>query len=260
MPTRQQQRAKRRIRFVNIGHDAHAKSINSANGLRGAAAGRWVARDSVFYQSRGCAIKTRREKLKCWLCRCCISLCRRENCGKVSPCTRTLQVMDKIGYPAWMMDDNKLLDRYAGLASNLRKDSYFANVFMSLQVDFKKSMREMPDAVDRSKWYMSPSDVNAYYAPSFNEIVFPAGILQPPFFLKGAGKFVNYGAIGAVIAHELTHGFDDQGRMYDGMGTLPRRALGFGLAIAHTGFFEKSHWPRAGCCWQGGWAQLTMVG
>jgi putative endopeptidase len=74
--------------------------------------------------------------------------------------------------------------------------------------------------VDRTEWHMTPETVNAYYSPSINEIVFPAGILQPPFFDAGMDDAVNYGAIGVVIGHEMTHGYDDQGRKYDGEGNL----------------------------------------
>ena len=74
--------------------------------------------------------------------------------------------------------------------------------------------------VDRTEWGMTAPTVNAYYNPSFNEIVFPAGILQPPFYYQGADDAVNYGAIGAVIGHEMTHGFDDQGSQYDKYGNL----------------------------------------
>ncbi|MDE2466272.1 MAG: M13 family metallopeptidase, partial [Alphaproteobacteria bacterium] len=74
--------------------------------------------------------------------------------------------------------------------------------------------------VDRNEWFMNPQTVNAYYDPSFNEIVFPAAILQPPFFDPNADDAVNYGGIGAVIGHEISHGFDDQGSKYDGNGRL----------------------------------------
>ena len=74
--------------------------------------------------------------------------------------------------------------------------------------------------MDRTEWGMTPPTVNAYYNPNMNEIVFPAGILQPPFFDMKADDAVNYGGIGAVIAHEMTHGFDDQGRQYDAAGNL----------------------------------------
>jgi putative endopeptidase len=78
----------------------------------------------------------------------------------------------------------------------------------------------MGKPVDRTEWGMTPPTVNAYYNPSMNEIVFPAGILQPPFFDPNADDAVNYGAMGAVIGHEMTHGFDDEGRQFDGQGNL----------------------------------------
>ena len=74
--------------------------------------------------------------------------------------------------------------------------------------------------IDRSEWHMTPQTINAYYNPVMNEIVFPAAILQPPFFNMAADDAVNYGAIGAVIGHELSHGFDDKGSKYDGNGNL----------------------------------------
>jgi len=97
---------------------------------------------------------------------------------------------------------------------------HFSNIISKAKYENKRAFDKFEQTVDKNRWYMSAGEVNAYYAPSFNQIVFPAGILQPPFFYQGGGNFVNYGAIGAVIAHELTHGFDDQGRMYDGSGRL----------------------------------------
>src|SRR5438309_11622017 len=84
----------------------------------------------------------------------------------------------------------------------------------------KRELNKIGKPVDRTEWGMTPPTVNAYYNPKMNEIVFPAGILQPPFFYANADDAVNYGGIGAVIGHEMTHGFDDQGRQYDGTGNL----------------------------------------
>jgi len=81
-------------------------------------------------------------------------------------------------------------------------------------------MREINAPTDRVKWFMTPQTIYAYYHPSLNEIVFPAAILQPPFFNPEADDAVNYGAIGAVVGHEMTHGFDDQGRKYNADGNL----------------------------------------
>ena len=87
---------------------------------------------------------------------------------------------------------------------------------MNLQRDLAK----IGKPVDKSEWHMTPQTVNAYYNPVNNEIVFPAAILQPPFFNQNADDAVNYGAMGAIIGHEITHGFDDQGRHYDANGNL----------------------------------------
>ena len=83
-----------------------------------------------------------------------------------------------------------------------------------------KDLLKIGKPVDRTEWGMTPPEVNAYYSPNMNEIAFPAGILQPPFFSSMSSPAANYGAIGAVIGHELTHGFDDEGRQYDANGNL----------------------------------------
>jgi len=117
----------------------------------------------------------------------------------------------KIGYPDKWIDYSKL---------EIKDDSYYKNIVRASHFSFVKSIKEIGKKVDKSKWYMTPQTVNAYYEPSLNEIVFPAGILQPPFFDKDADDAINYGAMGAVIGHEVTHGFDDQGRQYDLSGNL----------------------------------------
>ncbi|WP_299758629.1 M13 family metallopeptidase [uncultured Pontibacter sp.] len=117
----------------------------------------------------------------------------------------------KIGYPDKWED-------YQGLQIN--RESYAANVMRASQFAFKDNIGKIGQPIDREEWFMSPPTVNAYYNPSMNEIVFPAGILQPPFFDPNADDAVNYGGMGAVIGHELTHGFDDQGAKYDFEGNL----------------------------------------
>ena len=117
----------------------------------------------------------------------------------------------KIGYPAKFRDYSAIrLDRgdYVG---NQRRASAFEEHRETIRVGH---------AVDRTEWGMTPPTINAYYSPSMNEIVFPAGILQPPFFDANMDEAVNYGAIGVVIGHEITHGYDDQGRKYDANGNL----------------------------------------
>ena len=117
----------------------------------------------------------------------------------------------KIGYPDKWTD-------YSAL--KLKNDSYFANVLRISEFHFDEMLDKMGKPVDKAQWLMNPQTVNAYYAPSMNEICFPAGILQPPYFDMNADDAVKYGAIGVVIGHEMTHGFDDQGRHYDRDGNL----------------------------------------
>lgn len=118
----------------------------------------------------------------------------------------------KIGYPDRWRD-------YAGLSIDPQR-SYWENIKASSAFELDYALSEVNRPVDRDKWYMSPQTVNAYYNPATNEICFPAGILQPPFFDLQADDATNYGAIGVVIGHEMTHGFDDQGRQYDKDGNL----------------------------------------
>lgn len=119
--------------------------------------------------------------------------------------------MKKIGYP-----DN--WRNYDALA--IGKESYYKNIEAAAAFDYNYMVSKLGQPVDKTEWQMTPPTVNAYYNPAFNEIVFPAGILQYPFFDMNADDAVNYGGIGAVIGHEMTHGFDDQGRQYDADGNL----------------------------------------
>jgi putative endopeptidase len=117
----------------------------------------------------------------------------------------------KIGYPdKWK--DYSLLE--------IKDDTYWNNRVRVAHFAYNEMIEELGKPVDRSKWYMSPQTVNAYYNPSSNEICFPAGILQPPFFFMDGDDAINYGGIGVVIGHEMTHGFDDQGRKFDKDGNL----------------------------------------
>lgn len=120
-------------------------------------------------------------------------------------------IVRKIGYPDKWKD-------YAGV--ELTRDNFFANLMAVNKYNYEYMINKIGQPVNRGEWGMTPPTVNAYYNPSMNEIVFPAGILQPPFFNKDADDAVNYGGIGAVIGHEITHGFDDEGRNYDSKGNL----------------------------------------
>lgn len=117
----------------------------------------------------------------------------------------------KIGYPDKWKD-------YSAL--EISSQDLLGNLLRSAAVEHQRAVGKLGKPIDRTEWLMTPQTVNAYYYPPMNEIVFPAAILQPPLFNVAADDAVNYGAIGAVIGHEISHGFDDQGRKYDGEGNL----------------------------------------
>ncbi|MGH7983085.1 MAG: M13 family metallopeptidase [Candidatus Udaeobacter sp.] len=117
----------------------------------------------------------------------------------------------KIGYPSKWLDYSLL---------QIDRGPYVLNEMRSAQFEANRELNKIGKPVDPTEWGMTPPTVNAYYNPNRNEIVFPAGILQPPFFYANADDAVNYGGIGAVIGHEMTHGFDDQGREFDAAGNL----------------------------------------
>ena len=117
----------------------------------------------------------------------------------------------KIGYPKKWRDYSALV---------IKRDDLYGNYLRGHAVEYDRELAKLGGPVDRDEWFMTPQTVNAYYNPGMNEIVFPAAILQPPFFDADADDAANYGGIGAVIGHEIGHGFDDQGAKYDGDGNL----------------------------------------
>jgi predicted metalloendopeptidase len=121
------------------------------------------------------------------------------------------KVTNKIGYPAKWKDYRKVV---------IKRDDFVGNARAASIFEVKRDLAKLGKPVDKSEWGMTPPTVNAYYNPSENNINFPAGILQAPFFSAKVDEAVNYGGIGVVIGHELTHGFDDQGRKYDGDGNF----------------------------------------
>ena len=128
---------------------------------------------------------------------------------------RALDKLDKftpkIGYPVKWRDYSTLEIGAGDLIGNVRATNEF---------EFQRELGKIGKPLDRDEWFMTPQTINAYYNPGFNEIVFPAAILQLPFFDEDRDAAANYGAIGAVIGHEIGHGFDDQGSKYDGDGSL----------------------------------------
>jgi putative endopeptidase len=121
------------------------------------------------------------------------------------------KILDKIGYPDQWRD-------YSAL--HITPDSYLENVHRGTQFEFNRQLQKIGKPLNRQEWQMTPPTIDAYYDPQTNTINFPAGILQPPFFDPNQDDAVNYGAEGGVIGHEITHGFDDQGRKFDGEGNL----------------------------------------
>ena len=120
-------------------------------------------------------------------------------------------IRNKIGYPSVWRDYSSV---------TVKPDDLLGNIQRANEFEAKRQIAKIDKPLDRKEWGMTPPTVNAYYSPPFNEIVFPAGILQPPFFDPKMDDAVNFGGIGLVIGHELTHGFDDQGRKYDPQGNL----------------------------------------
>ncbi|XP_006016519.1 neprilysin isoform X1 [Alligator sinensis] len=128
-------------------------------------------------------------------------------------------IREKIGYPDEILtDDNKLNSEYQEL--NYQEDQYFENIIQNLLFNQKKRLKKLKENVDKEEWISGAAVVNAFYSASRNQIVFPAGILQPPFFSASQPKSLNYGGIGMVIGHEITHGFDDNGRNFNANGDL----------------------------------------
>ncbi|HEY2179435.1 MAG TPA: M13-type metalloendopeptidase, partial [Caulobacteraceae bacterium] len=157
----------------------------------------------------------------------------------------------KVGYPDKWRDYSSL---------KITPDDLFGDVERSEAFEWKRQLARLNQPVDRGEWRMHPQTVNAYYNSGFNEIVFPAAILQPPFFDPAADMAVNFGGIGGVIGHEMTHGFDDQGRQFDGTGALadwwaPEDAAKFKVQIARLGQQYSAFQPLPGAHVNG---QLTM--
>jgi len=130
---------------------------------------------------------------------------------KVEALAKLKKFNAKIGYPNKWKDYSMLV---------VKPDELVLNTMRSAEVEYRRNIDKLGKPIDREEWGMTPQTVNAYYSSTMNEIVFPAAILQPPFFNMKADDAVNYGGIGAVIGHEITHGFDDQGRKSDGDGNM----------------------------------------
>ncbi|XP_077007654.1 membrane metallo-endopeptidase-like 1 isoform X2 [Tamandua tetradactyla] len=133
---------------------------------------------------------------------------------------KAMNIREQIGYPDYILEEsNKHLDEeYSNL--NFSEDLYFENSLQNLQAGAQRSLKKLREKVDQNLWIIGAAVVNAFYSPNRNQIVFPAGILQPPFFSKQQPQALNFGGIGMVIGHEITHGFDDNGRNFDKDGNM----------------------------------------
>ncbi len=210
--------------FVNANFDFYGKQLSGALSIQP----RWKRTVSTVDESLGEAVgqmyvekyfpaKAKKRMLKL-VDNLKISLGERiENLEWMSPETKAKAkeklstFIVKIGYPDKWRSYNALV---------IKNDSYWANIVRSSGFEYDYNMGKLDQPVDNSEWFMTPQTVNAYYNPTTNEICFPAGILQPPFFYMDGDDAINYGAIGVVIGHEMTHGFDDQGSKYDKDGNL----------------------------------------
>ncbi|XP_062316952.1 membrane metallo-endopeptidase-like 1 [Osmerus eperlanus] len=133
---------------------------------------------------------------------------------------KAMAIKEHIGYPDHILEDSnqKLDQEYAHL--NFSEENYFENILENLEAEAHKSLKKLREPVDPDLWIIGAAVVNAFYSPNRNQIVFPAGILQPPFFSKKQLQALNFGGIGMVIGHEITHGFDDNGRNFDKDGNM----------------------------------------
>ncbi|XP_058530407.1 membrane metallo-endopeptidase-like 1 [Ochotona princeps] len=133
---------------------------------------------------------------------------------------KAMGIRELIGYPDYILEEkNRHLDEeYSNL--NFSEDLYFENGLQNLRAGAQRSLKKLREKVDQSLWIIGAAVVNAFYSPNRNQIVFPAGILQPPFFSKEQPQALNFGGIGMVIGHEITHGFDDNGRNFDKDGNM----------------------------------------
>ncbi|XP_078042097.1 neprilysin-1 isoform X2 [Augochlora pura] len=127
-------------------------------------------------------------------------------------------MIERIGYPEFLKNPVELSEEY--LMLNVSENHFLENVMAALKYEAYHNLRELRKPVDKDKWYTSPTIVNAFYNPNKNDIVFPAGILQPLLYSQHFPKSLNYGGIGVVIGHEITHGFDDKGRQFDKNGNI----------------------------------------
>jgi neprilysin len=138
--------------------------------------------------------------------------------SKEAVLTKADSIDPKIGYPNWILNNTALDEYYANY--DLNEMTYLENIVRISEANLNEKLDDLRKENDVGRWVSGPGVVNAYYSPTQNSITFPAGILQHPFYDSGVPKYLNYGGIGFVVGHEITHGFDDNGRMYDKNGVF----------------------------------------
>jgi putative endopeptidase len=192
----------------------HEKALQTVNGTVGEALGKLYVEKMFPAEAKEKAVKMIKNVMRAYEIRI-------NNLTWMSPETKLKAIEKlnkltvKIGYPDKWEDYSKLT-----VKSPAEGGSYFENLKNISKWQWQKDLEKLSKPVDKTTWGMSPQTVNAYYNPSYNEIVFPAAILQPPFYDYKADEAINYGGIGAVIGHEISHGFDDQGASYNAEGNL----------------------------------------
>ena len=192
----------------------HEKALQVVNGTVGEALGKLYVEKMFPAEAKGKAAKMIKNVIRAYEARI-------NNLAWMSAETKTKAIQKlnaltiKIGYPDKWKDYSALT-----VKSPDEGGSFFDNARSIAEWNWKKDLEKQGKPVDKTEWGMSPQTVNAYYNPSYNEIVFPAAILQPPFYNYKADEAVNYGGIGAVIGHEISHGFDDEGARYNAEGNL----------------------------------------
>lgn len=198
------------LQGVTVQRERWKRVLNTVDGNVGEALGQLYVQDN-FPPAAKARVRAMIERLRAALAVQIRQLTWMDEPTKQVAAEKLAALGVKVGYP------DKWID-YSALA--IDRTSYVRNVLRAQEFAVRRSLARVGRPVDRAEWSLTPPSVNAYYSPALNEIVFPAGILQPPFFDPEGDDAANFGAIGAVIGHETTHGFDDEGRQFDAQGNL----------------------------------------
>ncbi|HXR98351.1 MAG TPA: M13 family metallopeptidase [Terriglobales bacterium] len=186
------------------------RCVNSTDGHLGEALGQIYVKDNFTPQAKA-TMETMVRNLESSLGRDIQSLDWMTPATKQAAAVKLAAIANQIGYPDKWRDYSSIV---------ITRDNYYTDLRRANAFEWHRQLNKIGKPIDRTEWQMTPPTVNAYYTPLFNEIFFPAGILQPPFYNQHRDLATNYGGAGVVIGHELTHGFDDQGRQFDAQGNL----------------------------------------